>query len=257
MKAGILRPLLAAGTLALAGACSGQVAPPRAQWKVYLATDAPVPQLGQQVLVELIDDTGNPVSSSLRRLLDGSSDALWPISFGIVPADGAAPPRIHAQLYRLDDTGADGLPTGTMRIDATAVLPASQGEIIETALVLAMSCFGVEADAAGHRTCNPSTGQLDVEPTLAARVDPGTLPQVGSWPPASPVPCSGDPPSGMVCAPGGVFILGSTHFFPVSDDPVPEHLVQLSPFAIDADEVSVGDLRPLVKAGKLAAPSTG
>jgi formylglycine-generating enzyme required for sulfatase activity len=61
----------------------------------------------------------------------------------------------------------------------------------------------------------------------------------------------------MACAPGGAFILGSTHYFPISADPVPEHLVQLSPFAIDVDEVSVGQIRPLVQAGMLRAPATG
>ena len=188
-----------------------------------------------------------------------SVDALWPISFGIVPADGdPTPPRIRARFYRLDETGPEGVPTGNMVIDATATLPPLSGGITQTAIVLAMACFGVAADVTGQQTCNPATGQLDAEPTLAAGVDLASLPQVGSWPNAASVPCSGQPPAGMVCAPGGVFILGSTQYFPIgSADPVPEHLVQLAPFAIDEDEVSVGDVRTLVNAGKLTAPEVG
>jgi formylglycine-generating enzyme required for sulfatase activity len=240
--------------LALACACGGQTAPPRDQWKVYLATDAPVPELGQVVLVELLDGSGSVVSS---RLLDGSSNDLWPISFGIVPTSGSSPPRIRAELYRLDETGPDGLPSGDMLIDATATLPAAGDGITPTALVLAMACFGVTADVMGQRTCNAATGQLDAEPTLTAGVDPSSLPAVGSWGPAASVPCSGTPPDGMACAMGGVFILGSTQYFPMDADPFPEHLVELAPFAIDTNEVTVGAIRPLVQAGKLTEPYVG
>jgi formylglycine-generating enzyme required for sulfatase activity len=238
-------------------ACGGGTAPARAQWKVYLATDAPVPQLGQQVLVELIDDQGRPVSPTLRRLLDGSRPELWPISFGIVPA-GGSPPRMRARFYRLDETGSDGLPDAATIVDATAVLPSPVDGVTQTALRLSMNCFGVGPDLAGHRTCDPSTGRLGPEPTLPSGADPSSLPSVGTWPPAVPVACSGSAPHGMVCAPGGAFLLGSTQFFPLGEeDPVPEHLVQLAPFWIDADEVSVGDIRPLVQAGKLPRPLVG
>jgi formylglycine-generating enzyme required for sulfatase activity len=246
--------LLATVTLGLS--CGGQTAAPRDQWTVYLATDAPVPQLGQQVLVELLDGSGNPVPGE-SRLLDGSRSDLWPISFGIVPDDGTSPPRLRARLYRLDETGSDGTPAGTMLVDATATLPPISGGVTETALVLAMACFGVPADVMNQQTCDPATGQLDAEPTLSSGVDPSSLLQVGSWGPGASVPCSGQPPDGMVCAPGGAFILGSTHYFPISADPVPEHLVQLAPFAIDANEVTVGTVRPLVQAGKLTMPGVG
>jgi formylglycine-generating enzyme required for sulfatase activity len=251
-----LEAVAAAALVCLALGCPGQVAGPRAQWKVYLATDAPVPQLGQQVLAEILDASGNPQSS---RLIDGSRSELWPISFGVVPDSAADSPRIRVRFYRLDETGADGSPAGNMVIDATATLPPSGGGITETSLVLAMACFGVAADVTAAQTCNPSTGQLDAEPTLSAGVDLASLPGVGSWPPAAPVPCSGTPPANMVCAPGGVFILGSNQYFPIGggSDPVPEHLVQLAPFAIDADEVRVSDIAALIKAGKLTAPGTG
>jgi formylglycine-generating enzyme required for sulfatase activity len=64
----------------------------------------------------------------------------------------------------------------------------------------------------------------------------------------------------MACAQGGVFIMGSTHYIPEGAvlEPVPEHLVQLAPFAIDLDEVTVGQVRALVQAGTLTtAPLIG
>jgi sulfatase modifying factor 1 len=249
---------LGAVGLTLAYSCGARIAPPQAQWKVYLATDAPVPQLGQQVLVEFIDAQGNPLSASLQRLLDGSRAELWPISFGVVPAVAQPTPRIRARFYRLDETGPDGLPNGTMLIDATALLPPAGEGITGTALVLGMACFGVGADVAGHRTCDPATGQLGPEPTLVPGADPSSLPMVGSWPPAASVPCSSQPPAGMACAPGGVFILGRAQYLPINGlDPVPEHLVKIAPFAIDVDEVTVGQIRPLVQAGALTAPVVG
>jgi sulfatase modifying factor 1 len=249
--------ILVAVLLALVS-CSSGTAPPQPQWKVYLATDAPVPQLGQQVLVEFIDAEGNPLGPSLQRLLDGSRAELWPISFGVLPASGSSSPRIRVRLYRLDETGPDGLPTGTMLIDETAVLPPSGGGITEAAVLLPMACFGVGADVTGHRTCDPTTGTLGPEPTLAAGATPSSLPAVGSWPPATSVPCAAAPPSGMACAAGGAFILGRAQYLPLGDlDPIPEHLVQLAPFAIDLDEVTVGQIRPLVQAGRLPAPLIG
>jgi formylglycine-generating enzyme required for sulfatase activity len=63
----------------------------------------------------------------------------------------------------------------------------------------------------------------------------------------------------MVCHPGGLFVIGDPYFFP--DDPdlaaIPEHLVQLPPFALDEDEVTVGQVRALVGTGEIAgAPLT-
>jgi formylglycine-generating enzyme len=61
---------------------------------------------------------------------------------------------------------------------------------------------------------------------------------------------------GMTCVPGGVFLMGATQYFSSGDDtdPTPERLVQLSPFAIDSDEVTVGKVQPLVQSGALPAP---
>src|SRR5260221_9948122 len=50
----------------------------------------------------------------------------------------------------------------------------------------------------------------------------------------------------MICVPGGVFFLGGfLHGSPITAT-VPEHLVQVSTFAMDVDAMTVGSLRTLV-----------
>jgi formylglycine-generating enzyme required for sulfatase activity len=241
----------------LAG-CPGQTAPARSQWKVFVATDAPVPALGQQLYVEFIDAQGNDVSSGETRLVDGSRPELWPVSFGVVPSSSDAPLRLRVRLYRLDETGIDGTPEGNNVLDATATLPPARSGVSPVALTLAMACFGVAPDLAGHRTCDPSTGALAPEPTLTPIADTSGLPSPGSWAPAAVVPCSSDPPAEMACIPGGVFLLGAAHYYSTSPDlePSPEHLVQLSPFALDLDEMTVGGYRALVQSKGLSPPLT-
>jgi len=253
-------PLLPMATYAAIAACVGGCggkAAPHDQWKVVLSTDAPVPQLGQQLLVEILDDAGHVQSPDARRLIDASRAGAWPISFGIVPDRPQARPRIHVRLYRLEATGDSGLPTGAALIDATAALPIARG-LTEVGLTLAMNCFSVLPDLGAHTTCDPASGQLAPEPTLAPGVDTMSLPAPGSWPPARSVPCGSAAPSGMVCVPGGIFLVGSVHFFPLdlTLEPVPQRLVQLHPFAIDLAEFTVGEVRSLVRTQGLLPPVT-
>lgn len=245
----------AVGALLVAGACADS-APARAEWEVYVATDAPVPAFGEVLAIELIDAAGDLVDDDAVRLFDASRPSAWPFSFGILPRSGARP-RLRVRLYRLDQVGAGVFPDGTALIDATASLPPAAGLTI-VALPLMMSCFGVAPDAAGGRSCDPRTGKLAPEPTLAAGASPGTLPAVGSWLPGKAVACTGAEP-GMVCIPGGAFLMGSSRFLAgqLGFEPVPEHVVQVSPFAIDADEMTVGKVRELVVKNGLTPPQQG
>ncbi len=65
----------------------------------------------------------------------------------------------------------------------------------------------------------------------------------------------------MACLPGNVFVLGSNSYTELETTTEvfasPEHLVQLSPFALDLDEVSVGTIRQLVMTQGLPPPATG
>ena len=230
-------------------------ASPRPQWEVFVATDAPVPQLGEELLVEVLDDEGNLQSPASRRFIDASHASAWPISFGIVPDNQQASPRIRVRLYRLDETGANGLPDGASLLDATATLLPGTG-LTRVDLVLQMACFGVASDPASRQTCDPVTKGLAPEPRLSAALDLATLPAPGSWPDARQVSCHGQVPPGMTCIPGGVFLLGTEHFFPATTatDPLPQRLVLLAPFALDTSEVTVGQVRALVREQGLPPP---
>jgi formylglycine-generating enzyme len=227
-------------TLLAFGSCSG----PRAQWTVYIASDAPIPEMGDRLFIELFDPTG----TRLHQLeLAAGEPAGWPISFGVVPLDPTLPLRIRARLYRSSFGFGVDAPDG-MLLDGMGLLPPPRGET-RVSLPLMMSCFGIPSDTTMWTTCDPATGERRALPALAQldRVD--GLPAPGTWPPARQVPCP-DVPDGMVCIPGGAFLLGGKHATPSSllAQPLPMRLVQLSPFAIDVDELTVKQFRVLWEA---------
>ncbi len=237
-------------------ACRGEIADARPQWTVVVATDAPVPQFGDRLVVELLDEQGAPCSGC-RRIFDVSHGDKWPLSFGVLPSELGGTPRMRVRLYRTADAGSDGTPGSVAGIDALARLPALGAGITRVAVELRMDCFGVAADVAAHTTCDPTGGAALPEPTLTAYA--GTLDALvreGSWPRAQPVDCNGAPPAKMICIPGGAFILGFPHDFPsdIATLPTPEHVVQLGAFAIDEDEITVGQMRSLVNAKGLDEP---
>lgn len=236
------------GLVFLAG-CGGRTVDARDQWTVVIATDAPVPQFGDRLLVELLDAQGQPACSACRREF-GVPDT-WPVSFGVEPLPAVPVPHLRVRLYRSAATGGDGLPLGNALIDERGSLPTPHGNTHVYA-PLAMSCFGIPS--APGASCDPATGESVSEGELGA--PPSTMPAPGSWPPALARDCTGTVPDGMVCVPGGAFLLGAPRFFYYDDvsAPVPEHMVQLSPFALDADEFTVGAFRQLVAAGSASAP---
>jgi formylglycine-generating enzyme required for sulfatase activity len=215
---------------------------------VRVSTDAPVPQFGDRLLLEVLGDDGAPACTSCRRELGVTDATTWPVSFGVV-ASSDAPVHVRVRLYRADHTGPSGVPEGTALLDAVGRLPVADG---------------VPSDVVGHTSCAPASGLAVAEPTLGPLQSPPA--SVGSWTGAKDVPCSGSPPAGMVCVPGGAFLMGGPDYFPTDDASAaqPEHLVQLSAYALDVDEVTVGVVRDLLVRGlvteeptaKLMDPST-
>jgi formylglycine-generating enzyme required for sulfatase activity len=245
--------LVSFAAIAWALGCSGGSVAPRDQWVVSLGTDAPVPQFGQQLRVELLDAAGQPLVPDTHDLIDASQALSWPISFGLRPFSAETRSRVRVRLYRLEETGGDGLPAGSALIDATARLPPADG-VTQVGIALRMDCFGVPADTAHGMTCDPDTGMLGPEPTLTPGLDPVSLPSPGSYPPAATAPCNGHAPSGMICVPGGLFLLGSARYAAVpaaAGVPVPQVLVQILPFAIDQFEVTVQEVE---SSGVVPAP---
>jgi sulfatase modifying factor 1 len=214
---------------AMSAGCS-DVAEPRPQWLVHVSTDAPLPQLADRLLVEVVDDDGD-VCDACRRELGAASEDEWPLSFGVAaPADGGRW-RLRLRLYRARAAGVDGLPTPPLLIDLLAVLPPADG-VTDVEASLAMGCFGQPADVVADRSCVADTG-------LVGPV--AELPRGDG---------AGEAPEGMVCIPGGVFLLGSVEYLPYwSGDAAPEQLVQLSPFWLDRDEMTFERLEPLLALG--------
>ena len=208
----------------------------RPQWTVTLRTDAPVPLVGDRLLVEITNTEGILACDSCRRLLDASAATTWPISFGIAESPSAL--RVRARLYRARATAIDGVPDPLATIESIATLPAAVGPVV---VPLHMACFGVAATAAA--TCDPTTGELaPLAPAAAGVGDPTLLP--GSWIESKAAPCASPAPDGMACVQGGLFFFGDI-------DPAiagREQLVRVSSFFADRDELTVGRARTLLAA---------
>jgi formylglycine-generating enzyme required for sulfatase activity len=237
--------------LACLAACQGEPPGARPQWTVTVRTDAPVPQFGDRLLVEVIDDSGT--CEGCRRIFDVGASDRWPLTFGVVAPPSGRAPRVRVRFHRTAGSGTDGTPTRE-GIDAVGRLPAASG-VTRVAIDLRMDCFGVASDLAAGETCDPTARALAPEPVLGAASTPL---EVGTWEGARTTPCDDDAPAprGMICIPGGAFLLGAPHDFPTSDEllPYPEHVVRVSRFAIDEDEVTVGVMRELVRTKGVPAP---
>lgn len=225
--------------LVLATTCGG-TAEPRPQWTVAVTTDAPVPRFGDRLFIEILDEAGNslPDCSTCQRQLGADDPERWPISFGIEASSSKL--RVRVRLFRVALLGANGTPSGRAMIDRSVTLPEASGNL-HVAIELAMSCFGIPSDIPNKQTCAPDTGALAPE-REAPRLDPATVRAPGSWPAAGSTPCNGTTRDEMVCIPGGAFLLGDPTASGAGafDAPTtPEHVVVLSPFRIDKDELTV------------------
>ncbi len=231
-------------------ACDPDEAPARAQWVVVIGTDASVPQFGDRLLVEILDSSGEAACDGCRRQLTAASASAWPLSFGIVPKENGDSLWIRATLYRTDHTGNDGLPQGLTHIEALGQLPQTDS-LLQVGLELRMDCFGVPTDFGAATSCDPATGTSAPIAVLREIGSAVEMVATDSWPAAQPVDCSGALPDGMVCVPGGVFLLGGLMSLAFSNSTEPEHLTKLSPYALDANELTVGELRQLVLDGTI------
>ena len=141
------------------------------------------------------------------------------------------------------------------RLDRVGRLPVADG-VTAVGLPLTMACFGVHSDVPAALTCDGTSGALAAEPVLSS--DDLALPVSGSWTPATPIPCPEAAPLGMVCVPGGALLLGGSGIVVASVElrPQPEQLVQVAPFAMDLEEVTVGQLYELRRDGRvIGAPA--
>lgn len=250
----LTRPLVAAALAGLVASCGGSVADPRPQWVVTIETDAPVPQMGDRLLVEILDARGNPACPSCRRLFGVRDAGSWPVSFGLTD-EGRPLTRIRARLFRADHVGPDGLPAGSLVLDALGDLDHTAG-VARVRLPLPFDCAGVSADPALGTTCLSPGRTTGPAPRLS---DAGPPLVAGAHPSARAIPCPRAAPPDMLCIPGGAFALGDPTFAGLSrgqeDEtvPLPERLVVLSPYFLDEREVTVGTVRSLLASGAFKA----
>jgi formylglycine-generating enzyme len=229
--------------------CTAELGPARPQWIVELSTNATPPSFGARLWIDVMDQSG-AVLPERQRIIDAPSSSDWPVSFGIEPGLEPAP-RLRVRMYRFDATGMSGEPWHTSIVDLTAGLPALENRPLFLRLGLAMECFGVAPDLASHLSCDSRTGALAPESTLSELTAPL---EVGSFRASDNAACQSEPPKGMACIPGGLFILGPTKLAnsPLSEPlPLPPRLVQVSTFALDTEEMTVGLVKELVNDGRL------
>ncbi|MCA9634176.1 MAG: formylglycine-generating enzyme family protein [Myxococcales bacterium] len=235
----------------LLGGCGQSEGELRDQWVVSLSTDAPVPQFGDRLVVEILEADGSPACGGCRRLLGVPSE--WPASFGIVAPDTADRDLVvRARLYRTESAGNDGLPTSGRVIDAAGILKAPRGAT-RAHIQLEMACFGVPVRLDEGLSCDPTSGGYAPLPILTDA--PPSIARPGSWPDAAQIPCAGEIPEDMLCVPGGAFLMGAPTTSLISDDLDAEPLVRLSPYAMDRDEMTVGMYLDLAEEFNLSLPA--
>lgn len=232
--------VVAAASVIPLGSCSGS-SEPRDQWLIEVTSDAPVPLVGDRLLVEVLDDEGKPHCSGCQRQLGLSATRPWPLSFGIA-ATGGARPLLRVRLYRVENTGDDGFPLAATSLDQLVRLPPAAG-VTRVGVELWMSCLNLESDVGGHRSCDPEVGALG---EIAEARPPRPTP-LASWDPGLDQPCRLSAPEGTICVPSGAFVQGNARGFASHRDAlaIPERLVVLSPFHMDVGEFTIGALRSL------------
>ena len=244
---------LALSLLWLLFGCSAELGP-RGQVLLYLDTDAPVPPgpgavpdpsrgpaLFDTVLVEVFEPGDDQPCAGCSRMFAIHEPLLRQrrASLGLPQKAGVAGYRVRVRLFSSSATltGAvaeyalDGSPPQSV-IEVTAELPVVAEEgIVERSLLLPVDAVGLPV------------GSLDSPVQTTAGAVGESL--VGTWPGAARVPCAGQPAAGQVCIPGGAYWMGNPFASGagVGVAATNRRLVVLSPFFMDATEVTVGRFR--------------
>ncbi|WP_394850025.1 formylglycine-generating enzyme family protein [Pendulispora brunnea] len=201
----------------------------------YIDTDAPLlskprdapldlrpPALFDKLRVEFFSPTDQEPCSSCVREFEAREDLFT--NAASVTVRGNVD-RVRVRLYRgMDLVDGDTSPQTT--IDVVARLPPVPAEGAVSVNVLLETV----------RVGSPN-GTLNA-PTTAS---PGSITRghVGTWAPARRTPCAGPANKDEVCVPGGAFFMGSSRS---SGDllNLSPRLIVLSPFFLDAHEVTIG-----------------
>ena len=229
--------------IAFGGACH-QAPPAKGQVVLYLDTDAALPSspgaeaapppLFDRMRIDLYPPGATDPCDGCTQIVAIDADEVnaGNLSLGVMPPEGEPGWIVRARMYRnVSLQGGEPTPDGT--VDVTAALPTvTRGRVAEISLFLHVD------DVASP------VGSLDqpIDPT-PGRVTRG---HAGSWPGAQVVPCSGDAGPGEVCVPGGAYWMGNPLLiagYGADSAANIQRIVVVSPFFLDAHEVTVAEFR--------------
>ncbi len=226
--------------LALPEGCREDALPPQGQALVYLDTNAPVRvatslrepvALFDRVLVEIFPPgSASPCPECRRELaIDADKLAARSFSFGFVPPARVLGYRMRVVLFR----SAGGLAARReSSIELVGFLPAVREE-------------GITEITATLRVEDVGTVRGTLEAPIIFDSGPPAASAAGTWPGAAVTPCANAAPEGAVCVPGGAFFMGDPRVTVVGTllGGRRERIAIVSPFHLDAHEVTVGELR--------------
>ena len=249
-------PMRIAAAAAFVVAACGQVStpPPDGQILLYVDTDAPLPDgppgtppaLFDRLRVTLLPPGQSTPCNGCSQDFDLTTPLLAGLgaSVGLAPPVGQAGWMAHVQMFPTEFTSATGDPDPETTVDVTVALPTVTPMGVQVLTVtLGTAQVGQPVSAATART-------TEGEPVASL---------VGTWGPAQRVGCTNAPRAGEVCVPGGASWVGTTQ---TANPPLPNtarlppRIVVLSPFFLDALEVTVASFRQGGGQGALAATGT-
>jgi sulfatase modifying factor 1 len=229
------------------------VEPADAEVILYVDTDAPVasstglrPQPDQptplfdRLRIEIFAPGATTPCEGCTNEFSLDADRLRAlrVSVGIAPPVDVSGFRARVRMFLAAHAKA-GEPDPDATVDVTVALPAV-AEKMRTSVTVQLG-----TDDVGKRI-----GSLDapIDPEPGAPAES----RAGTWEKARRIPCSGAPREGEVCIPGGAYWMGgrrgSWSFLP-GHDTMPPRLVALSPFYLDAHELTVKEFRSRSKPG--------
>jgi formylglycine-generating enzyme len=230
--------LLLATSLPAIAHCAAEPLPPEGQLLVYVDTDAPLPSgpgeiedgmqnaLFDAVRIELVDATTlTPVCTECQRDFDVSRGARTRgISFGVVPSAGSTGRQLRVRFFRrLSARG--GEPAQASTLEGLFALPPAVVEGTHT-WTAAVHLAGLGRAATVQAMQEGRAAPLSTHPATLTRS------------------CRALAEPGQVCVPGAVFWMhNALYTFGTNGLPLTEQAVAVSPFFLDAHEVTVAELR--------------
>jgi len=250
----VLGPALVAASAC--GLADRGTLPPEGQVVLYVTTDAVLPDpvgtpngavgLFDRLSIEIFPAGATEPCAGCARVfaIDAKMVDDGRASMGWVPRPGAPAARARIRLFRTQ--GAEIVePRPPSTLETVIALPAVGAEgIVEVTAELPTATLGAPV------------GTLDAPaPARAGRAPRGL---VGTFEAERRRPCKGELREGEVCVPGGAYWMGQPRValaFPGTDRAI-ERLVVVSPFILDAAEVTVKRFRASNLADGVVGPGT-